>query len=262
MDKDNLLKMLCDIKDGKLLPVEVMREILALTPEISEDRAKIINKIEIDRIEYDIAQHEMSATQVFTQMKQIIQSITNQAFEISEDRIKKIAEIMCVICTNKDRCKMDGIRCDRPNRIASLSPEITRPCTDCGGSGKGRCDETCSDYGYDKGHGCMSETADCQAETDCPTCKGNKVVPVTPCACEFDNTGNIIKPCIGHKEWLQAKLSNPEKEIEGLREIMFDLIDNEECVYDHHGYCQTHNLGENPCANERANKALNNREGD
>ena len=25
------------------------------------------------------------------------------------------------------------------------------------------------------------------------------------------------------------------------------LVDDDECMYDHHGYCQTHNLG-NPCA--------------
>jgi hypothetical protein len=40
-------------------------------------------------------------------------------------------------------------------------------------------------------------------------------------------------------------------------DILADLIDAEEdCRYDHHGFCQMHGLRERPCAHERAKKLL------
>lgn len=29
--------------------------------------------------------------------------------------------------------------------------------------------------------------------------------------------------------------------------LLVELVDPDECRYDHHDYCQTHNLGERPC---------------
>lgn len=40
------------------------------------------------------------------------------------------------------------------------------------------------------------------------------------------------------------------------RELLAEFVDDEECVYDHHGYCQTHRLGEMPCENTRARAFL------
>ena len=39
--------------------------------------------------------------------------------------------------------------------------------------------------------------------------------------------------------------------------IIKDLIDIDECMYDHHGYCQTHSGDLNPCPHERAKLLLN-----
>lgn len=35
-----------------------------------------------------------------------------------------------------------------------------------------------------------------------------------------------------------------------------DRVDDEPCSYDHHGYCQTHDLTPKPCGNERAKAAI------
>ncbi len=38
--------------------------------------------------------------------------------------------------------------------------------------------------------------------------------------------------------------------------ILIRLVDEDDCRYDHHGYCQTHNLGEQPCPHEQAKPLL------
>lgn len=43
---------------------------------------------------------------------------------------------------------------------------------------------------------------------------------------------------------------------EALLDLIAELSDDEACSYDHHGYCQTHNLQEKPCPHERAQQIL------
>lgn len=38
--------------------------------------------------------------------------------------------------------------------------------------------------------------------------------------------------------------------------LIAELTDSGACSYDHHGYCQTHNLDERPCPHERAKHTL------
>lgn len=38
--------------------------------------------------------------------------------------------------------------------------------------------------------------------------------------------------------------------------LIEELYDPERCYYDHHRYCQTHNLQDEPCPHERAKDLL------
>ena len=40
-------------------------------------------------------------------------------------------------------------------------------------------------------------------------------------------------------------------------DLLRELVDEGECSYDHHGYCQTHTLDPKPCPHERAKARLN-----
>ena len=66
------------------------------------------------------------------------------------------------------------------------------------------------------------------------------------------------------------KAANPEAvralcdEIDRLRELLAEFVDDETCDFDHHGNCQTHmSVGAvgGVCANEVANRLLGNTEG-
>jgi len=59
---------------------------------------------------------------------------------------------------------------------------------------------------------------------------------------------------------LDERIAELEAECERLRGLVDELHDPDEaCRYDHHGYCQTHSLGERPCPHERARAALKGR---
>lgn len=45
-------------------------------------------------------------------------------------------------------------------------------------------------------------------------------------------------------------------EVKLLVEALESLIDDEECSFDHHGYCQTHFSGSSPCVMDMARKTL------
>ena len=59
------------------------------------------------------------------------------------------------------------------------------------------------------------------------------------------------KPCAENANNLQELLNSA-------LDILGDLIDDEECVLDHHGYCQTHGwfYKNPPCPNKRAKELL------
>jgi hypothetical protein len=46
------------------------------------------------------------------------------------------------------------------------------------------------------------------------------------------------------------------KQQEALVKALESLVDEEECSFDHHGYCQTHFSGSSPCVMEEARKVL------
>ena len=46
------------------------------------------------------------------------------------------------------------------------------------------------------------------------------------------------------KEYTQSKLKAFAGEVDQARRVIEAYIDDEECSFDHHGYCQTHNLNE------------------
>ncbi len=50
-------------------------------------------------------------------------------------------------------------------------------------------------------------------------------------------------------------LEQSQAEAARLRALVGELLDPDPCEYDHHGYCQTHGLSEQPCPHERG-KAL------
>ena len=65
------------------------------------------------------------------------------------------------------------------------------------------------------------------------------------CKAESFNDGNteIYCPICYEKQ---------EQEIQRLKEIIDDLYDEDECEYDHHGYCQTHNwFNSSTCPHKR-----------
>ena len=43
---------------------------------------------------------------------------------------------------------------------------------------------------------------------------------------------------------------------EALANLLYELVDPDDCRYDHHGYCQAHDLHENPCPHGRAKSLL------
>lgn len=54
-------------------------------------------------------------------------------------------------------------------------------------------------------------------------------------------------------------MNTPEEENQFLTEILEELVDDDPCWYDHHGYCQAHWLHEAPCPVERAKEFLANK---
>jgi hypothetical protein len=55
-------------------------------------------------------------------------------------------------------------------------------------------------------------------------------------------------------------IKSEEEEIEHVISILQDMYDEEECWYDHHGYCQAHNwFGETLCPHKRAQEYLERR---
>lgn len=53
---------------------------------------------------------------------------------------------------------------------------------------------------------------------------------------------------------IKADSEDIEKLIDLLDEFVFD---DDDCSYDHHGYCQAHGLGEAPCEHTRAKEIIN-----
>lgn len=41
-----------------------------------------------------------------------------------------------------------------------------------------------------------------------------------------------------------------------LASLVAELVDGDDCWYDHHGYCQAHHLDPKPCPHERAKRLL------
>lgn len=68
------------------------------------------------------------------------------------------------------------------------------------------------------------------------------------------------KPCPyewpATEAWLCEECWTVSTEVERLRALVADLVDEDECHYDHHGYCQAHSLHERPCPHERARTIL------
>ena len=69
-----------------------------------------------------------------------------------------------------------------------------------------------------------------------------------PCPCF--RTGCDLRGVPAHREEaylaLLAELTHPD----------------DECVYDHHGYCQTHDLADRPCPHSRAKRLISAARGD
>ena len=63
---------------------------------------------------------------------------------------------------------------------------------------------------------------------------------------------SAIDACKKAYEEAQPSSSVNAEVVEALR----GLVDDEECSFDHHGYCQTHFSGSMPCLMEKARKAL------
>lgn len=63
---------------------------------------------------------------------------------------------------------------------------------------------------------------------------------------------SAIDACKKAYEEAQPASSVNAEVVEALR----GLVDDEECSFDHHGYCQTHFSGSMPCLMEKARKAL------
>jgi hypothetical protein len=72
-----------------------------------------------------------------------------------------------------------------------------------------------------------------------------------------NNTGRDAKSRWRDKRLDEARghIAELEAERDRWRGLVIELIDDDDCLYDHHGYCQTHALYKNPCPYERA-KAL------
>ena len=58
------------------------------------------------------------------------------------------------------------------------------------------------------------------------------------------------------KDFLNLRTQACQAELNEALHLIADLTSNEDCWYDHHGYCQAHNLDDAPCPHERARKAL------
>jgi len=43
---------------------------------------------------------------------------------------------------------------------------------------------------------------------------------------------------------------------QSLLDLLSELVQDDDCSYDHHGYCQTHGLLPYPCANGRAREVM------
>ena len=54
---------------------------------------------------------------------------------------------------------------------------------------------------------------------------------------------------------LRASIITKNKLIDTLAELLETHTDDDECSFDHHGYCQTH-FGDNPCRNVLAKHVL------
>ena len=51
------------------------------------------------------------------------------------------------------------------------------------------------------------------------------------------------------EELALAKEEGAREEIEKAAKVIERLVDDDDCTFDHHGYCQTH-YGDNPCRNK------------
>ena len=49
------------------------------------------------------------------------------------------------------------------------------------------------------------------------------------------------------------------KENEYMRHLLSELVDPDDCRYDHHGYCQSHSLHNAPCPHSLAKSFLGNK---
>ena len=66
-------------------------------------------------------------------------------------------------------------------------------------------------------------------------------------------------------EAIQKLLSENErlkKQVEVMREALEPLVEDSECSFDHHGYCQEHGSLSIPCSNQIAKDALKRTEGE
>ena len=63
----------------------------------------------------------------------------------------------------------------------------------------------------------------------------------------------MTTPTIATIEQAWAERDGLQASLDAAHEVLRDLVDDEPCVHDHHGYCQTHCwLDEGTCANKRA----------
>lgn len=94
---------------------------------------------------------------------------------------------------------------------------------------------------------------------------------------DWDNFGETIKkvlaPVPTYEEWQHQQMSlrmtiddyknvvdiceQLKELLKGCREVIYNLIDDEPCCFDHHGYCQTHGwMSVDICSNEQGKELL------
>jgi hypothetical protein len=72
-----------------------------------------------------------------------------------------------------------------------------------------------------------------------------------------------VEPSSANTMWLHEihnaypALAEELRALRVLRALVDELVDDEDCCYDHHGYCQAHSLQAKPCPHERAKALLN-----
>lgn len=69
--------------------------------------------------------------------------------------------------------------------------------------------------------------------------------------------GRLGKPYfVGKDHQMTGDITFLLSELKRCREALDSLIDDDDCRFDHHGYCQTHFSGSSPCVMETARQAL------